>query len=241
MGRTYVVDARRAEAFARAVVTWYDPQRRPFPWRYSSDPYYVTICEVLLQRTNAEKVVGVAQELFRRFPSPRSLAVADPEQLRELLRPLGLPARAQWVRQIAAAFVQAEREGRSVGPLDLERLPGVGPYVASAVRVLVFRSDEAVIDEHVLRVLRRVFGVPAPARRHPTRELRRFADSLVPPGQAREYNMGLLDLGRLVCRPTRPRCDTCPVRSSCNRAAAGGDTDGIQTAGGRESNTSALQ
>ena len=241
MGRTYVVDPLRADAFARAVVGWYDPALRPFPWRYSSDPYYVTVCEVLLQRTNAEKVAEVAGELFRRFPSPRHLAVAELEQVEELLRPLGLPARARWLREIAAAFAEAARVGRPMSPLELGRLPGVGPYVASAVRVLVFGSEEAVIDEHVLRILRRVFGVPAPARRHPTRALRDFASRLVPRGKAREYNLALLDLGRLVCRPARPRCGACPVRALCDHAAAGGDTHGSPRAGGRRCHASALR
>lgn len=223
MGRTYVVDPHRARRFGEAVADWYDPQRRPFSWRQSSDPYYVTICEVLLQRTNAEKVVSVATELFGRFPRPDDLARADLSAVEQILRPLGLPARARWVKEIAAAFARAEKDGRPIQPAKLEELPGVGLYVASAVRVLVFGSEEAVIDEHVLRILRRAFRVHAPPRRHPTKGLKRFADSLVPPGRAREFNLGLLDLGRLICRPTKPHCHACPVRTYCDYFTGGGN------------------
>ena len=197
---------------------WYKPDRRPFPWRGSHDLYYVTICEVLLQRTNAEKVATAAGQLFLKFPEPKDLAHAQEDALMQVLKPLGLPHRIEQVRRIALTFTHAQQNGRDITSDDLSELPGVGPYSLAAVRVLALNQREALIDEHVLRVLRRVFSVHAPPRRHPTKALTAFAERLVPPSQARPYNLAILDLGRLVCRPREPRCSECPVQCVCDYA-----------------------
>ena len=195
----------RLEQFSRALVSWFDPDRRPFPWRNSDSLYYVTICEVLLQRTNAEKVAIATGKLFGTFPEPGDLAHAPTDTLVRLLKPLGLPHRIEQVRQIAATFALAQEERRQVTIDTLSRLPGVGPYCLAAARVLALNERAALIDEHVLRVFRRVFSVHAPSRRHPTQTLRDFAVRLVPASQAKVYSLAILDLGRLVCRPRSPK------------------------------------
>jgi A/G-specific adenine glycosylase len=220
--RSYVVEERKREEVSRLLTRWYDPARRPFPWRDSSNVFYVTVCEVLLQRTNAEKVALAADELFRRYPTAQEMASADEIELARILQPLGLPRRVRHIQEIARAFASDAPRATPLGPVELAQLPGVGPYVLAAVKVLALGEPDAVIDEHVLRVLRRVFGVHAPARRHPTRALENFARSLVPAARARSYNLALLDLGRLVCRPNNPKCCECPLRRLCNYARSEG-------------------
>ena len=202
--------------FVREIVAWYRPDRRPFPWRVSTDTYYVTVCEVLLQKTNAEKVAVVAQRLFTMFPSPKALADGEPGLVEDVLRPLGLRKRASQVREIARAFAGNNHQNDRLDPESLMRLPGVGRYTSAAVGVIALGRPEALIDEHVLRIFRRVFDLVAPPRRHPTKSTREFARTLVPVGKAREYNLGLIDMGRLACRPSRPRCWECPVATACS-------------------------
>ena len=210
----------RLQKFTRALVRWYDPDRRPFPWRQSNDPYYVAVCEILLQRTNAEKVATAVDKLFCAFPEPDDLARASRSGLAQILQPLGLPHRIEQIRQVAFTFATARERETEINADDLSRLPGIGPYSLAAVRVLALDQADALIDEHVLRVLRRVFSVHAPPRRHPTKALRQFAKQLVPPRSAKAYNLAILDLGRLICRPRRPKCPRCPVRRMCDYAAA---------------------
>jgi A/G-specific adenine glycosylase len=35
------------------------------------------------------------------------------------------------------------------------------------------------------------------------------------------FNYGLLDLGALVCRPAKPRCDVCPLQAKCATGSGG--------------------
>ena len=61
----------------------------------------------------------------------------------------------------------------------------------------------------------RVFGNSLPPRPSKT-ELNEVAKQLLPLGKHQEYNYGLLDLGRLVCRYTNPKCNVCPLSSICD-------------------------
>ncbi|MCF0233635.1 MAG: NUDIX domain-containing protein, partial [Thermoguttaceae bacterium] len=59
------------------------------------------------------------------------------------------------------------------------------------------------------------------------RTLWRFAEDWLPPENStsppdyRSLNAALIDLGRLVCAPTEPRCDVCPLARFCAAFAAG--------------------
>ena len=210
--------------FVRRILSWYRPARRPFPWRYSTDPYFVSVCEVLLQRTTAEQVASVVTNLFTRFPTPSDLANAREIEVSAILRPLGLRRRVNQVIRIAECFTALRSNGQEPNFEGLRLLPGIGPYSAAAVSVLTMGGVEPLIDEHVLRIFRRVFDLPALPRRHPSKATREFATRLVPP-RAKEYNLGLLDLGRMVCRPRNPRCIECPILDICNHAKWGGDSE----------------
>ena len=84
-------------------------------------------------------------------------------------------------------------------PSDLKALlnvPGLGSYSAGAIMSFGFGEPVAILDANVERILFRVFGNKLPSR--PSRVLLyEFAQSLLPREGHRDYNYGLLDLGRL--------------------------------------------
>ena len=73
----------------------------------------------------------------------------------------------------------------------------------------------AVLDTNVERILVRVFGNTLPPRPS-SAWLRELAQVLLPTEGHREYNYGLLDLGRQVCTYVKPRCGECPLASECD-------------------------
>ena len=48
-----------------------------------------------------------------------------------------------------------------------------------------------------------------------------LAASLIPSGQARDFNQALMELGALVCAPRSPSCRSCPLSGICHALAAG--------------------
>ncbi len=66
----------KSPALTRALLTWYDANRRALPWRDSKDPYRIWISEIMLQQTRVVTVIERYQQFLRRFPSVKKLAAA---------------------------------------------------------------------------------------------------------------------------------------------------------------------
>jgi A/G-specific adenine glycosylase len=192
-----------------ALLRWYARVRRPLPWRATRDPYALLVSEVMLQQTQAARVVPYYEVFLRRFPDPAALAAAAPRDVLATWSGLGYNRRALALQRAARAVAE---DG---WPDDLTELPGVGPYTAAAVGSFAWERQEVAVDTNVRRVLERHDG----EQRRPA-ALAARARELVPPGRAAVFNQAMMELGATVCRPRAPRCGDCPVRRGC----AGGFT-----------------
>ena len=182
------------------------------------------IAEVLLKKTTAGAVERFIPGFLTRYPDPLSITESTIGELKDLLTPLGLSSqRAAQIMNLAGALI---RDHKGQVPLELTHLlelPGVGPYIASAVRCYAFGGIEAPVDTNVARVLVRLHGISPSryeARRSP--EVWELASELV--GQnaetVRQINWALLDLGAQICTAREPKCTKCPLIGACHFAAA---------------------
>jgi A/G-specific adenine glycosylase len=187
-----------------ALLDWYARVRRPLPWRATNDPYALLVSEVMLQQTQAARVVPYYEAFLARFPDPASLAQAAPRAVLAAWSGLGYNRRALAL-QAAARHVAAHG-----WPEDLTQLPGVGPYTAAAVASFAWDRQEVAVDTNVRRVLERFDHV-----QRPPAALAARARELVPPGRAAAFNQAMMELGATICRPRAPRCPECPVRHGC--------------------------
>jgi A/G-specific adenine glycosylase len=171
----------------------------------------VLVSEVMLQQTQARRVVAPYISFLGRFPTASACAAAGLGPVLEAWAGLGYNRRARSLHQAAGVIV--DRFGGAVPSelADLQSLPGVGAYTARAVRVFAFERHEAVVDVNVARVLARaVAGVPLPARAAQT-----LADGLVPPGRAWDWNQALMEIGAVACTARDPLCARCPLERCC--------------------------
>jgi A/G-specific adenine glycosylase len=192
------------------VLGWGLPRLRDLPWRRIRDPWAILVAEVMLQQTQAERVVPKWRSFLDRFPTPTACADASLGEILRLWQGLGYPRRARNLHDAAAAIV--ERHGGYV-PERFEALlalPGVGAYTVRAVRVFAFENDDAVVETNIARLLARVTGHRLTAKR-----VQAVAGLLVPDGDGWAWNQVLMDLGATVCRPA-PRCLECPVAPRCS-------------------------
>ena len=100
--------------------------------------------------------------------------------------------------------------------LELAELPGVGRYTAAAVASIAFKEPAAVVDGNVQRVLRRWLKHNLSAEQC-WQTAGQFLD-LRRPG---DFNQAMMELGALVCLPSRPLCEKCPVGETCASRGAG--------------------
>lgn len=189
-----------------ALLRWYRRGHRRFPWRETADPYAILVSEVMLQQTQAARVVPVYERFMARFPTPYSLAAAPLPEVLAAWQGLGYPVRARRLHEAVATIVEA---GWPRTAADLGKLPGVGPYIAAALASFAFGQRVAALDTNVRRVLSRWHGEPLTGSR-----LARIA-AVDLPHEAAEWNQAVMELGATLCRPRSPRCGACPVAAWC--------------------------
>lgn len=84
---------------------------------------------------------------------------------------------------------------------DILALPRRGPYTAGAIASTAYNEEVPCVDGNVERVLSRVFDIDTPVKEEPAKSrIRELAQALIPKGEARNFNQGLMELGALVCR-----------------------------------------
>ncbi len=203
-------------SFADCVLQWGGQNFSDFPWRNSRSPYEILVAELILKRTTAAAAARAYEDFLVRFPSLQVVASASDEELVKTLSIVGLQhQRARSMKQLAG-WLLSKLDGDI--PRDLEGLlevPGLGEYSATAILSFAYGVPAAVLDTNVERILLRVYGNTLPSR--PSRTmLRQVAQNLLPKEGHREYNYGLLDLGRLICKYGNPKCGECPLTSVCD-------------------------
>ena len=197
------------------ALAWFSVNGRVFPWRSTRDPYQILVAEVCLQKTNAEKVVMIFDQIIDKYPNITSLAAAKAEDMREHFSRLGLFKRSNFLLQIAKTFVD-RYDG--IIPCDREALlmvKGIGDYTANSVLSLAYGERLPMLDGSTQRVLARIFNKSIDKPAWANRTMRHFMYTILPDSGAREFNLALIDIADKFCRPKKPKCSGCPLISVC--------------------------
>lgn len=207
-----------------AVLTWYDENARELPWRgVGASPWSVMVSEFMLQQTPVARVLPVHAAWLETWPTPAALAAASTGDAVRAWGRLGYPRRALRLHAAATAIV-AEHGGEVPLTYDeLLALPGIGDYTAAAIASFAHGQRHVVLDTNVRRVIARVAAAQELPPRSVTKAERALAASLLPdaPADAATWNVGLMELGALVCSVASPACERCPVLDRCAWVAAG--------------------
>jgi A/G-specific adenine glycosylase len=201
----------------RQLLKWYAKSGRDLPWRRSSVGLYAKIVvEVLLQRTQASTVKRFFFSFFHQFRNWSDINTASIAELGRVLRPIGLwRRRAVALKALAAEMVQ-RRGSFPVVRGEIQALPAVGQYVASAVLLFAYSRPEPLLDNNMARVLERVFEPRRLADIRYDPWLQALARALVRSKRSAEVNWAVLDIAALHCRPAKPACTDCPLQRKCN-------------------------
>jgi A/G-specific adenine glycosylase len=197
-------------AFQRALLRWYDAQRRDLPWRKTRDPYRIWLSEIMLQQTRVAAVLEHYRIFLERFPSIEALASASEADVLAAWSGLGYYRRARRLRQCAQQIVEQYKGSFPQNSEALLPLPGIGRYTAAAIASIVFGEPVAVVDGNVERVLRRLIGGTLT-----TRQVWEHAQAFLDRSRPGDFNQAMMELGATVCVPREPRCLACPARKWC--------------------------
>ena len=212
---TPLARTRRARRVDRVLAERYPDARCELDF---TDPFTLLVATVLSAQTTDVRVNATTPTLFARYPGPAELAAADPDELEEILKPLGFfRAKARAVTGLAAALVE-QFDGQVPRRLEqLVSLPGVGRKTANVVLGNAFGIPGITTDTHVLRLSRRLGYTTSEDPLVVEREL----GELLP---RRDWTMAchrLIFHGRRTCHARRPACGACPVARLCPSAGIG--------------------
>jgi A/G-specific adenine glycosylase len=207
------------------ITNWYSRHGRDLPWRSQGIAAWpVLVSEFMLQQTPVTRVLPAYRAWLDRWPTPAALAAATPGDAVRLWDRLGYPRRALRLHE-SATIITDKYDGQVPSDIaSLRALPGVGSYTAAAIASFAYGQRHPVLDTNVRRVLSRLVS----GRQYPPTGLtvaeQALAQSLLPPEQDRRaatWSVAVMELGALVCTATSPRCDACPVASTCAWRASG--------------------
>ncbi|WP_314688712.1 endonuclease III [uncultured Bifidobacterium sp.] len=185
-------------------------------------PFQLLVATILSAQTTDRRVNTVTPGLFRRWPTPESLAHASPEDVEDVIHPLGFfHAKTRNLLAMAAKLV-ADFDGVVPPDMDsLTSLPGVGRKTANVVLGNAFAIPGFPVDTHVIRVTRRLrWRTARPGATPDPVAIEREITAGFPPEEWTDLSHRLILLGRGYCHARVPDCASCPLRDSCPSAGS---------------------
>lgn len=175
---------------------------------------YELIVAVSLSAQTTDKAVNVVTpRLFEAYPTVYDLAVANPTEVKEYIKTIGLSTNKSKNIVAMAKMVVEEYQGEIPHTQeDLEKLPGVGRKTANVVLTEGYHIPRIPVDTHVERVSKRlgiadetdsVIGVEEKLMQLIDEERWHKAHHL------------LLFMGRYQCLARNPKCEQCFYQSKC--------------------------
>ncbi|MEK7080126.1 MAG: A/G-specific adenine glycosylase [Patescibacteria group bacterium] len=167
--------------------------RHDLPWRTTHDPYRILVSEIMLQQTQVERVIPFYRSFLKRFPTVRALAQAPLGDVLKAWQGLGYNRRAKMLHEAAKLVVKSHKGKVPVTILELEALPGVGPYTARAVAAFAANVDSVFVETNLRTAVIHHFFADREGVHD--KEILEVLTEAYPKGRAREWYAALMDYG----------------------------------------------
>jgi endonuclease III len=178
------------------------------------DPFTLLVAVVLSAQTTDKLVNEVTPALFARAATPERMAALPAEEIRGLIRRIGLSAgKAKNLKRLSEILVETHGGHVPRTMAELEELPGVGHKTASVVMTQAFSLPAFAVDTHIHRLAAR-WGLSSGRNVVETeRDLKR----LFPEATWGKVHLQIIYFGRQYCPALYHDLDRCPI---CSWAAS---------------------
>lgn len=191
------IASERVRAFRRKILTFYRTHGRKLPFRETTDPYAITVAEIMLQQTQVERVIEKYLSFIAKWPNWRALAGATSRELLSAWSGLGYNRRALYLGEMAKVVAARFDDQLPSDPKQLRTLPGVGEYTANAIAIFAFNKPLVTIDTNIRKVLLHEFDLPADTSKA---DLVSLAERLLPRRRSRDWHNALMDYARVALK-----------------------------------------
>lgn len=201
---------------SRRLIQNWNLYNRDFIWRHDPSPYKIMIAEFMLQRTKAEQVEPVYKKFLRKYPDIFKLAKAKESDVSRFTKNLGLHKRGKNFIPAAKYIIEHYHGTFPEERQALLKIPGIGDYVAGAILTVCFNKPEYVIDANIARFINRYYGLHLKGEIRRKKEIINISKKLFNYSDTRNLLFALLDFAALICTPSKPEHERCPLSKNCH-------------------------
>ena len=187
---------------------------------YEGSGYKLLVMGRLSAQCTDERVNIVCRELFKKYPTPKSLADADLEDIEKIVKPCGLYKMK--AKSIKEACMLLHYTYNDIVPNDIDTLltfPGVGRKIANLLVGDLYGMPAVVADTHCMRICGR-FGMYKEGVKDPLKT-EKILSELIEPEEQSDFCHRIVLFGREYCKAQNPKCDTCPIKDLCKSKEKG--------------------
>lgn len=190
----------------------WDAPAKAFENAYKRTPYTILNSTLLSFRTKDEVTLEAGKRLFALADTPEKMITLDEETIAKAIYPAGFyNKKAQGILDVAHYLLE-HYGGEVPGTLEgLVKIKGIGPKTANIVLETAFGEKTVAVDTHVHRIpnLLGFINTKTPQQTEKALKEKLTADDL------KGLNHLLVSFGQVICKPVKPLCKECPVRSFC--------------------------
>jgi len=180
---------------------------------HHENAFQLLIATILSAQCTDERVNKVTPDLFRKYPTPKDFAVADPRELEQDIRSTGF-YRNKTKSILGASKRMVEEFGGKV-PRTMEEmltLAGVARKTANVVLGTAYGiASGVVVDTHVQRISQRLDLT----KNKDPKKIEQDLMQTVPKDRWILFSHQLILHGRSVCQARRPKCTECVLEKVC--------------------------
>ena len=179
---------------------------------YTKD-YELLLATMLSAQTTDKRVNSVTEILFKKYPTLKTLANADINDIQNIIRPIGTyHKKSQNLIEIAKRL-DKDYNGKLPNNREyLESLPGVGRKTANVVLSNIFNVPCIAVDTHVSRVSKRLNL--AKEKDEPI-QIEKKLNKIFKQEDLCKRHHQLVLFGRYHCLARNPKCENCKLKEIC--------------------------
>lgn len=176
------------------------------------NPYLVLIACILSLRTNDKTTYPATLRMLELAKTPQEMMNISEGDLANAIYPVGFyKNKAKQIIELSKTIVE-KLNGKVPDTIEnLTKFNGVGRKTANLVLAKGFGIPAICVDVHVHRIFNRIGYVNTKTPDETEFALR----EKLPQKYWLDINTLMVTHGQNVCKPTKPKCDKCPIREYC--------------------------
>jgi len=173
--------------------------------------YELLVAVMLSAQCTDKRVNIITPALFEKYPDPLSLANADLDEVKALIKTCSFfNNKAKNLIKMAQSVVENYGGGIPLERDELVKLAGVGQKTANVVMIEYTGANLMAVDTHVYRVAHRLGLCAAPTAIKCEEQLtKKFKTDL------HRLHQAMVLFGRYRCKAVKPECDDCFMKPYC--------------------------